>query len=111
MHPGDHLFNWTPPDIIEPFDHPHRLWVPSDTTEDRYLVDLTDDAFPAGRCDCEDYQKRIEPKARAGELPERLTCKHIRAAREYLARIERARHPDKRKRPPLRREMGERTSQ
>lgn len=81
---GDHLFDWTPPDSIEPYDNPLRLWIPSYTDNVRYLVDLTDPDYPGGRCDCIDFRIRIEAPTDAGTTPERLTCIHIRDAIAYL---------------------------
>jgi len=68
---------------VEPFDHPLRFLVASDTQPDvSHLVDLSEHEG-RGRCSCQHFEFRIAPNIEAG-LPHEK-CKHIRAAREYLA--------------------------
>ena len=50
----------------------------------RYVVDLGDADFPLGRCNCDDYEKRIEPKIVRGLEPHNTTCKHIRQVRARI---------------------------
>ena len=44
-----------------------------------YVVELDNRQFPRGRCSCDDFQIRVEPFVRRGEIPERWVCKHIEA--------------------------------
>lgn len=76
---------------VKAFDSVLRVHVSSETRpEIEHLVEL--DAFDGlGRCSCEDFQFRSEPLAAPreggpGDRSEGLRCKHIVAAREWLAR-------------------------
>ena len=53
-----------------------------------YVIDLA--AFGCnGRCECEDFTFRKEPKLRAGAHPsDGLRCWHIRRARDYLLDVD-----------------------
>lgn len=53
--------------------------------ENHYLVDMADRKFPHGRCECTDYNVRVEAPLRRHEEPERLTCKHIDSVNATLA--------------------------
>jgi hypothetical protein len=68
---------------VEPYDHPLRFLVVSDTQPDvSHLVDLGE--FEGkGKCSCQHFEFRIQPDIEVG-LPHKR-CKHIDAARCYLA--------------------------
>src|SRR5205814_7835687 len=53
-----------------------------------YIVDLA--AFGCnGRCECDDFKFRKEPKLWAGAHPsDALRCRHIRLARDYLLDVD-----------------------
>lgn len=52
---------------------------------DSYRVDLTAYRFN-GECGCINFQVKLKPKLEGGSRPSDLTrCKHIRAARSFLA--------------------------
>lgn len=66
-------------------DHPLRFLVRSATRKDTaHLVDLGEN-FPLGKCACEQYSFRVQPKIDKGEpLNVADRCKHIDSAREFL---------------------------
>src|ERR1041384_262559 len=63
-----------------------RYFVESDTKPgEKYLVDLCP-YWGIGCCDCPHFRIRIEPHLTDKPIdPEAWRCKHIKAAREYLA--------------------------
>ncbi len=85
----------------EQFDNCLRYWVWSRTRRgQKYLVELSGYNL-SGRCDCMDFQTRIEPLLRRGITPAQaikdnkirlkdglpnhaLMCKHIVMARDHL---------------------------
>lgn len=70
---------------IRQWDHPLRFIVPSET---RPAVEHYVDLFSYrrnGRCTCEHFTNRCEPKLRRGALPGPLwRCNHIEKARDYF---------------------------
>jgi hypothetical protein len=62
--------------------HDHLRWlVPSETQDDvDYMVDLGDKRYPSGRCECDDFNIRIESYLKKNLEPPcgRRTCIHIR---------------------------------
>lgn len=66
-----------------------RYYVQSESLKDEYLVDLS--AYAGnGQCDCPNFKYKLGPKLQKIHpmdlAPNSVTmCKHIRAAREYLA--------------------------
>ncbi len=68
---------------VIPHDHVLRFRVTSDSQpEVEHVVDLG--AFVGhGRCSCQHFEFRILPDVEAGRVAGR--CKHIQAARDYLA--------------------------
>lgn len=71
---------------VQPYDHPLRFLVRS-ASRPRivHIVDLAEHGGNGG-CSCEQFTIRIRPHLDEGAAPtERHRCKHIRAAREYLA--------------------------
>lgn len=81
------------------YDHPLRKLVRSATDPDtRYLVDLSDPKYPAGRCDCIHFQTRIEPYVSRNEpAPYGSYCKHVNAALTVLLAQMRKQYPSKAK--------------
>lgn len=71
----NHLFDWKPPRRIFVYDHPLRVFVPSDTEEEPHLVDLSE-LGGAGICSCSEYHHRDEG----------TRCHHIRKAKDWLRR-------------------------
>lgn len=60
---------------------PYRFHVTSSREgHEPYLVDVSEHNG-IGQCGCYNWQYRLAPKIAAGE---RLFCKHVEAAREYL---------------------------
>ena len=72
--------------LVEWFDSPLRLLVPSDSPGlDPYLVEL--DAYGGnGKCTCIHFTTRIEPYLKRGMEPDTCDsrCKHIKKGREFL---------------------------
>ncbi len=71
---------------IEPFDHPLRFHVSSETSGsvDKHLVDLAENGT-FGKCSCQHFEFRIQPLIDAGERLMPLDrCKHLKAVREDL---------------------------
>jgi hypothetical protein len=49
-----------------------------------WTVDLRDEKFPLGRCDCPDWRIRIGYPLKSGTVPSRLTCRHSRAVWRFI---------------------------
>ena len=60
-------------------------WVPSNTTSEEYLVDMSDPDFPSGRCNCKHFECRIEPSISRGLPVSDMTCPHIRRVSTELS--------------------------
>jgi hypothetical protein len=88
------------PSGVRPFDCPQRFFVLSRSRGAKkskcpitgfegpteYVCDFTNfKAWPYGRCDCEDFNIRVESYMRRGEEPEKHTCWHIRRAVAFMA--------------------------
>lgn len=61
--------------------------VDSDSSSERYCVDLLDkgDGNKRGTCDCWHFLNKCEPRNRRDGLGR--TCKHVRKARKYLSKL------------------------
>lgn len=67
---------------IEPYDHPLRYLVQSESEDGvTYLVDFSTDP-PS--CSCADWHSRRRPKLMAGGSIEANNCKHQRAVLEQM---------------------------
>jgi hypothetical protein len=74
---------------IEPFDHPLRFHVASDSQpEIKHLVDLSENGT-LGKCSCQHFEFRLQPLIDAGEitLHPQDRCKHLKAVREHLCNL------------------------
>lgn len=79
-----------PPLHVTRYDAPGRYLVRSEDprkVDCHYGVDLVDPKFPRGRCSCDDYDYRLEPKIRRKRRPLRWTCKHIKAVLAELDHV------------------------
>lgn len=70
---------------IEPYDHPLRFHVTSETEPGaKHLVDLAENKT-FGKCSCQHFEFRIQPLIDAGQsLMPIERCKHLKAVREDL---------------------------
>jgi|6_EtaG_2_1085325.scaffolds.fasta_scaffold168186_2 hypothetical protein len=68
--------------MITPWDN-LRFMVPSRNGEKDYLVDLAE-YDGNGSCNCSHFKFRLESKVKLG-VKRHMRCKHIVAARDYLA--------------------------
>lgn len=74
-----------PPLNVTRFDGDWRFLVRSQVRPDvHYLVELDDPAFPNGRCGCEQFWYRVEPKLVRGLTPVQSECKHCRVVASKL---------------------------
>lgn len=79
--------------LVSQYDSPLRFLVRSQTrAEVSHLVDLTAwrgrDGTCNGRCSCEHFVMRLEPKLRKGSQPSTLfRCTHIELARDKFLTI------------------------
>lgn len=79
-----------PPLCVRRYDGPGRFLVRSEQpgSEQWYLCDLSEPAFPNGKCTCTHYAVRIEHPMSHDEKPIESQCKHLRRCRAELQHAE-----------------------